>query len=447
MKSISYIRMIAILVSVLALSSCRQDTQGDLDFLLDQALADASGGQGKSYFRLPTDGNLNGIPQDPNNRLTQQKVELGKMLFHETALGTNPRDANGAGTYSCASCHHAAGGFQANLIQGIGEGGLGFGAAGEGRQANPAYQADSVDRQPIRTPSALNVAYQKVTLWNGQFGATGPNNGTQAFWTSGTPIETNTLGYEGAEIQAIAGLKVHRLSVDNLLANAPGYELLFDQAFPFVPASDRVTRENAGLAIAAYERTLLPSQAPFQKWLRGDVYAMNDQEKMGAILFFDKARCYTCHNGPALNSDEFHCIGLDDLDGPGVYGVDGEDVAHLGRGGFTGSDVDMFHFKVPQLYNLQDSPFYGHGGSFTSLEDVVRYKNLAVPQNPSATPGYLADEFVPLNLSEEEIQDLTAFLSTALRDPDLDRFVPYSTPSGQCFPNADVISSADLGCN
>lgn len=447
MKSITLTRMTAILMCVLALSSCRRDSQDDLDLLLDQALTNASGGQGRSYFRLPTDGDLAGIPQDPNNPLTTQKVELGKMLFHETALGTNPRVSTGEGTYSCASCHHAAAGFQANVIQGIGEGGIGFGVAGEGRRFDPSYPIDSIDLQPVRTPSALNVAYQKVTLWNGQFGATGPNNGTQDSWTPGTPIETNTMGYEGAEIQAIAGLKVHRLSVDNLLTNAPGYETLFDQAFPFDPPANRVTRENAGLAIAAYERTLLPSQSPFQRWIRGDVNAMTDQEKMGAVLFFDKARCYACHNGPALNSDEFHAIGMENLNGPGVYGFDGTDNAHLGRGGFTGDDADMYCFKVPQLYNLQNSPFYGHGGSFTSIEAVVRYKNLAVPQNTNVTSSDLAEEFVPLNLSEQEVQDLTTFLTTALRDDNLARFVPYSTPSGQCFPNADAVSSADLGCN
>ncbi len=447
MKRISTAAWVGVVMSLLAISSCRPDPQDDIDSLLDQALLNASGGQGRSYFRLPTDGDLAGIPQDPNNRLTDAKVELGKMLFHETALGTNPRVSNGEGTYSCASCHHAAAGFQANMAQGIGEGGVGYGSMGESRIPDSSYPIDSIDVQPIRSPSALNVAYQTITLWNGQFGATGANTGTEALWTTGTPIETNFMGYEGAEIQAIAGLKVHRMSVDNLIDDVPGYSLLFQQAYPGIPSADRVTRENAGLAIAAYERTLLPSQAPFQRWLRGDGNAMTEQEKLGAVLFFDKARCYTCHNGPALNSDEFHALGMDDLDGPGIYGTNVPNNAHLGRGGFTGNSNDEYKFKVPQLYNIQNSPFYGHGATFTSIESIIRYKKLSVPQNPDVPTSRLADEFIPLNLSEQEIQDLAVFVGFALRDDNLNRFVPTSIPSGQCFPNADPISRADMGCN
>ena len=436
-----------VVLCLLTMVGCRPDPQDSVDALLDDALRNASNGQGRSYFRLPTDGDLSSIPQDPNNRITREKVELGKMLFHETALGTNPRVGAGEKTYSCASCHHAQGGFQANMKQGIGEGGYGFGAMGEGRIPMSAYPVDSLDVQPIRTPSALNVAYQRVSLWNGQFGATGPNVGTQAQWTAGTPIENNHLGYQGPEIQAIAGLTVHRLAVDNLLNDAPGYQELFRQAFPNINPQDRVTTENAGLAIAAYERTLLASQAPFQRWLRGDVNAMTEQQKLGAVLFFDKARCYACHNGPALNSDEFHALGMGNLDGSGIYGTDGSETAHLGRGGFTGNNDDLYKFKVPQLYNLQNSAFYGHGGTFTSIESVIRYKNAAVAQNADVPTSALADEFVALNLSEQEISDLAAFVGSALRDDNLDRFVPYSTPSGQCFPNADAASSTDLGCD
>lgn len=432
---------------LLVFASCRPDPQDDLDSLLDDALRTASNGQGRSHFRMPTDGDLASIPQDPSNPLTDEKVELGKFLFHETALGTNPRVVNGEGTYSCASCHHARGGFQANLLQGIGEGGMGYGSFGEGRVPDPSYPIDSIDVQPIRTPSALNVAYQTITLWNGQFGAHGDNVGTESHWTTGTPKEDNYLGFEGPEIQAIAGLKVHRMDVSQLLTNAPGYDLLFQQAFPNVPVQERISRKNAGLAIAAYERTLLASQSPFQRWLRGDVNALNDQEKNGAILFFGKAQCYKCHNGPALDGDMFKAIGMGNLSGAGTYGVDPNHDAHLGRGGFTGNSEDMYCFKVPQLYNLDNSPFYGHGGTFTTLESVIRYKNAAVPQNPDIPQSQLADEFVPLNLSDLEISDIATFIRTGLRDDNLQRFEPYSLPSGNCFPNADPASRADLGCN
>lgn len=430
------------------LSGCRPEPYESLDNQLDDALMAASNNQGRSHYMLPNDGDLGAIPQDPNNPLTPAKVELGKLLFHETALGVNPRVSSGEGTYSCASCHHVAAGFSAGRAQGIGEGGRGFGISGEARVADPSYPIDSVDVQPLRTPSAINVAYQKNTLWNGQFGATGMNIGTEDAWAYGTPIAENHLGYEGAETQAIAGLKVHRMDVTpDLLNTAPGYGTLFANAFPNEPAADRINRENAGLAIAAYERTLLPNQAPFQRWLRGDVNAMTDQEKMGAILFFGKANCGSCHTGPALNSMAFKAIGMGDLIGPSIIGVNPQHDAHLGRGGFTGKTEDMYCFKVPQLYNLREMLFYGHGSTFTSLESVVRYKNAGVPQKFSIGTNELDPSFMPLNLSDQEVRDIAAFLESGLYDGNLNRHVPSSLPSGQCFPNHDPTSRVDLGCN
>ena len=182
-----------------------------LNSALEQALTSASGGKGIDFFKLPESNAFHEIPQDPNNPLTGEKVALGKFLFHETDLANAPKLMVSEGKYSCASCHHVQAGFQAGVKQGIGEGGTGFGLAGEARTNSPDYPMGSLDVQPIRTPTALNVAFQKVMLWNGQFGAKGPNAGTEAHWTPGTPIETNKLGYEGVEIQAIAGLDVHRL--------------------------------------------------------------------------------------------------------------------------------------------------------------------------------------------------------------------------------------------
>jgi len=132
------------------------------------------------------------------------------------------------------------------------------------------------------------------------------------------------------------------------------------------------------MAIAAYERTILSNQAPWQDWLRGNTSAMSDSEKRGAIAFFGKAECGSCHNGPALNSMSFHALGMEDLTGADV--VNGND-NDLGRGGFTQNPEETDKCKTPQLYNLKDSPFYGHGGNFNSVREVIEYKNNAVPQN------------------------------------------------------------------
>lgn len=86
-----------------------------------------------SAFILPDSDDFDNIPQDMSNPLTAEKIALGQMLYHETALATEGVNESRSGTWSCASCHHAASGFKAGIPQGIGEGGEGFGLTGEGR--------------------------------------------------------------------------------------------------------------------------------------------------------------------------------------------------------------------------------------------------------------------------------------------------------------------------
>ena len=436
---------------IVLFSACKKDddTKASLDKDLLEALKTVSGGAGSAEFILPNSSDLAQIPQDPKNPLTEAKIQLGALLFHETGLALSPMHAESTGNYSCASCHFASAGFQAGRHQGISDGGIGFGINGEGRMPDPIYDPSELDVQPIRTPATLNSAYQKVNLWNGQFGTTGPNTGTEALWTAGTPIENNHLGYEGVETQAIAALTVHRLDVTEDICRDLGYDDLFDQAFPDVPETERYNLEHAGLAIAAYERSLLPNESPFQRWLRGNTGAMTDQEKEGAILFFGKANCAKCHNGPNLADMNFYAYGMKDLfENPeATYGADANSNANLGRYSFTKKDEDKYKFKTPQLYNLADSPFYGHGASFRTIRDVVAYKNAGVKENPNVPDSQLAEEFKPLGLSDTEVDAITAFLKDALRDPNLLRYQPLSIRSGNCFPNNDPQSRIDLGCN
>ena len=441
----NHLTAIILAFSLLTIYSCKDDSETLLDEELTDLLYETSDGQGPTFFQLPASNDFTNIPQDANNPLTNEKVELGKLLFHETAIATDAKLPSSKFTYSCASCHNAKAGFQACLPQGIGEGGLGFGLRGESRVLNPAYADDELDVQPIRSPAALNTAFQEVMLWNGQFGAKGVNEGTEAQWTTGTPKATNNLGFEGVETQAIAALTVHRLKISEEIVDTTGYKAFFDAAFAESAANERYSRENAGLAIAAYERTILANKAPFQKWLNGESDAMSDSEKKGAILFFGKAQCVSCHTGPALNSMEFYGLGMHDLDAVIPNAIGAVDAAR-GRGGFTGIPFDDFKFKVPQLYNLTDSPFFGHGANFLSVKEVINYKNEAVPQNQNVPDTHLAEEFVPLGLTAQEINDLTAFLEISLNDGDLNRYVPDELPSGLCFPNNDPQSVIDLGC-
>jgi cytochrome c peroxidase len=412
-----------------------------------RAVIDDAGGAAR--FTLPDDGDYDAIPQDPRNPLSVDKVLLGRLLFHDPAFQANPKEARGNQTASCAACHHASAGFQAGVRQGIGEGGSGFGATGEARVVRDDYAIVDVDIQPVRSPSALHVAWQPNLLWNGQFGATADNVGTEAQWTEGTPKAKNHLGYEGAETQAIAGQDVHRLTCDHRsLAAIDGYRVLFARAFPNDDDDERINQENAGLAMAAFERTLLANRAPFQRFLRGEHDVLSAAALRGAILFFGRARCVGCHDGPALDTPAFYALGLGDLQGASVAGYDPSKPEHRGRGGFTGNPADDFKFKVPQLYNLVDSPFFGHGGTLQSIHDVVDYKNRAQPENPAVPATQLASEFVPLGLSDDDVFDLTAFIADGLYDPDLRRYEPSPSelPSGLCVPVDDPTARAQLGC-
>ncbi|MBL8068382.1 MAG: cytochrome-c peroxidase [Armatimonadetes bacterium] len=404
--------------------------------LLDQIALNIPGGV--AGLTMPDPSDLPAIPQDPNNPLTAEKVALGRLLYHETALLTNPIKPQGLGSASCASCHNAQGGFSAGRFQGLGEGGRGFGFSGEARHEDPAYAPTEVDSQPVKSPSTLNSAYQPNLHWNGELGSGGLNAGTQGQWMPGTPTELNNLGYQGVETQAIAALRIHRMGFGKPLSDSLGYTALFDAAFPTVPPIDRYSDLTVGLALAAYERTLLATRSPWQRWLRGDFSAMTEVQKRGAGLFFGKAECWKCHSGPALTDGKFHAIGLNGLDKIGIANNAGPAAPeNLGRGGFTKNVTALYQFKTPQLYNLADTSYYGHGASFTKLAELIQYKNLGIPQSPLLPPGGPDPLFHPLGLSVQEVDAIAEFLQNALRDPELLRYVPSSTLSGHPFPNND----------
>lgn len=445
-------KLIAVTVSItILLTACNKDSVSndqrelgaELEIIMESAHPD-----GRTAFIFPESDDYANIPQDPQNPITAEKVELGRMLYHDPSFGSNPLNMRGMQTYSCASCHFAEGGFAARKAQGIGEGGIGTSDVGRERSKSAFYTNTDIDVQPIKSPSTLNSAYQELMLWNGQFGGVGDNIGTESEWTEGTPKETNHLGFEGIETQAIAGIGVHRLVYNDSLVMMNGYQSFFDDAYPNLPANERYNNLNAALAIAAYERTLLANESPFQKWLKGNELAMTVEQIEGAKLFFGEAQCTDCHTGPALNAMSFSAIGLNDLweTNSTVFNVNADNVENLGRGGFTKNPEENYQFKIPQLYNLHDSPFYGHGASFTSLFDIIKYKNIANPENKRVPETQIDANFAPLGLSDDEVALIAEFVEFGLRDNDLNRYLPHALPSGSCFPNGDELSQHEMGC-
>jgi len=435
-------------ISVL-IYACAQDQLGNpLDIQLERSLTRLSPTQDLDYYVLPNSNDLDAIPQGVGNPLTSEKVELGKMLFYETGLALDAEQEAGMGTYSCATCHVPSAGFMAGRPQGIADGGIGFGLNGESRVKMSTYEGEEVDAQAARPISLLNVAFVTNSMWNGKFGANHNNAGTEHLWEDDPDLHVNELGLDGLEAQNIEGTIVHRMVTDHpYVLDSMGYRAMFDRAFPDVPEEERYGRLTTSFALSAYIRTLIPNRAPFQEWLRGNYEAMTEQEKRGAMVFFGKAGCYRCHKGGSLNSNEFHALGVKDLfEQPDVFRATPEDKRNFGRGGFTGKEEDMFKYKVPSIYNMKDSPFYFHGSSIRSLEDLVEYFDKGVPENPRVPEENISPFFHPLNLTEQEKLDLVEFLAEGLHDPDLQRFVPDEVLSGNCFPNNDPFSKADLGC-
>lgn len=443
-------RILVCLSLILSLFGCVKDeVVSSLDTQLERTLLRLSENASMSDYMLPDGSSLAGIPAGIGNAITPEKVELGKLLFYETALGRDAIREGNLRTFSCSSCHVPEAAFTAGAAQGIADGGLGFGEFGQGRQMDGEYQEDEIDAQGARPLSMLGVAYVTNSMWAGRFGARGSNAEVEEVWGVFDPsTEVNHLGLDGLEAQNIEGTIVHRMSTDAYLLDTLGYRGLFNRAFPNFEGEAKYGRIAMSFALSAYLRTLMPNKAPWQEWLRGDKDALTESQKRGAQLFFGKAGCYRCHNGPALNGNTFHAVGVRDLcDVPGGAlrtGID--DTRNLGRGDFTRRNEDLYKFKVPQLYNVKDMPFYFHGSSHTDLREVVEYFNAGIPDNERVPTANISDFFHPLNLTDTEVNELTEFLAEGLYDADLQRYVPEQVLSGNCFPNNDAQSRSDMGC-
>lgn len=418
-----------------------------IDHELKESIKHASPDGTLEHFIMPSEQDLSAIPQDPRNPLTPVKVSLGMYLFYETGIALTPNHGSGKGTYSCASCHIPESGFKPGRIQGIADGGMGFGYFGDVRVINPDYQPEELDIQGTRPLSMLNVAYVKNTFWNGQFGSGDANEGTEHLWNEEDNTTVNALGYEALEGQNIEGIELHRMLVDKDVADSLGYTSMFDLAFPEFKKEERYSNLTASLALSAYLRQLLSNQAPFQDWLKGDYQALSYEEKEGALLFFGKAGCYNCHYEKNLGSNTFHALGVNNLNQTGSIPTAGDAKKNLGRGGFTKDEADYHKFKVPQLYNLKDAGPYFHGSSKQTLEQVVDYFNEAEKENEDVPQSQISTFFKPLYLTQAEKDKLIAFLREGLYDGNIDRYVPPYVLSGNCFPNNDDLAKDHTGCD
>jgi cytochrome c peroxidase len=177
------------------------------------------------------------------------------------------------------------------------------------------------------------------------------------------------------------------------------YQSLFAEAFPEAP---EITAEQVARALAAFERTIVSGETPFDRWIDGDETAIGDAAKRGFALFNGTANCVQCHSGWRLTDDGFHDTGLPGND--------------PGRGPIVGVKLLEHAFKTPSLRNVARRPPYMHDGSVASLRAAVDHYAGGIVERPT-----LSDDLKRISLTEAERADLVSFLETLSDDgpPDL----------------------------
>ncbi|MBI1355307.1 MAG: c-type cytochrome [Acidobacteria bacterium] len=167
---------------------------------------------------------------------------------------------------------------------------------------------------------------------------------------------------------------------------------------------EKPTVDDIAGAIAAFERRLTTGPTTFDRWIHGDRSALNEQQERGRLLFFTKGDCALCHNGANLSDGDFHNLGTGTPEDQGRYAIEKEDY-------YKGA------FKTPALRNWKGREPFFHDGRFKTLRDVLEFYS-----NPPDS-GVGEREIEPKAFSEQEIDDLIAFLETLNGDwPDLKPF-------------------------
>jgi cytochrome c peroxidase len=289
-------------------------------------------------------------PAPANNLLTPARAELGKVLFFDPRL-------SGSNWISCTTCHNPGLGWADGLPKSVGHG-----------------------MKPLRrgAPSILNVAFNPLQMWDGR----SPDFEAQAL----IPIET-----PGIMAQDMPGL-VKKLDA------IEGYRPLFEKAYP----GEGISGSTIVKALASFQRTVLSTESPFDRWRKGNAQAVSESARRGFALFEGKANCVKCHSGYNFTDNGFHNIGLK------LVGED-ED-----PGRFAQRKVPIVKgaFKTPSLRDVALTAPYMHHGVYTTLAEVVEHYDRGGDVKDNLSPN-----ISPLNLSAQDKADLVAFLKSLTGAP------------------------------
>jgi cytochrome c peroxidase len=321
------------------------------------------------------------IPAD--NPMTTAKVTLGRSLYFDKRLSVG-------GTVSCATCHDPANAFTDHSRVAIG-------VSGRAGTRN--------------TPTILNAMFSERLFWDGRAGSLEE----QAKQPLTNQFEMGMGNYD-AVVERIAAI--------------PEYRHRFRAVF----RNGGITIETIVKAIAAYERTQLSGNSPFDRFIAGDANAISKDQKRGWELFKGKARCIECHTYssdlPFFTDFKFHNTGIAaarardlqslsskvDENGGGNEAAlsllsHTEGLSELGRYLVTKQPKDTGAFKTPTLRDIELTTPYMHNGSEKTLIDVVRFYNRGGNPNPD-----LDQRIKPLHLTEEEMNQLVEFMRALTSD-------------------------------
>jgi cytochrome c peroxidase len=171
----------------------------------------------------------------------------------------------------------------------------------------------------------------------------------------------------------------------------PTYGTQFREAF-----GGDVSAAHLARALASFQRALVSGDSAVDRFHASDFKALTDDERQGLWLFESRGNCWRCHSGPNLSDGRFHNTGV----GWGNATYD------AGRFEITRQEADRGAFKTPTLRDVARTAPYMHDGSMATLEDVVRYYSRGGNANP-----HLDGQLKPLNLSDDEVRHLVAFLT------------------------------------
>jgi cytochrome c peroxidase len=251
----------------------------------------AYGDETHNRFRIP-----NFVPNPPENQMTPERIELGKMLFFDPRL-------SGSGSVSCATCHNPALGWSDGLPTAVGG-----------------------SKTPLsrHTPTIINSAFNSLQMWDGRFGSL-----EEQIW--GPLLSSGEMNVSKEEVIA-------------RLQSISGYREAFAKAYP----REGITPFTFGSAIASFERSLISRDSAFDKWQAGDGAAVSEAAKRGFQLFEGKANCAACHQGPNFSDQGFHNIGIANNRDEGRFAIVPIKILH---GAFKTPSLRDVALRAPYMHN------------------------------------------------------------------------------------------------